>query len=115
LKKINHQCVEEDETYKKALFRRERGVAQINKIKRDEKNKFSQNLMQKTGNLSFFFFLKFFLDFFNFLISAGSKETGNKTTSKNMFGSTNMSGFNVTNKSFGETNPLNDKIEKEMN
>lgn len=38
-----------------------------------------------------------------------------KTTSKNMFGSTTMSGFNQTNKSFGETNPLNDKIEKEMN
>lgn len=38
-----------------------------------------------------------------------------KTTSKNIFGSTNMSGFNETNKSFGETNPLSEKIEKEMN
>ena len=51
LKKINNQCVEEDETYKKALYRRERGVAHFNKIKRDEKNKYSQNLMLKTGKL----------------------------------------------------------------
>jgi len=49
LKKTNNQCIEEDETYKKALYRRERGVAQINKVKRDEKNKFCHNLMQKTG------------------------------------------------------------------
>ncbi len=31
-----------------------------------------------------------------------------------MFGNTTMSGFNATNKSFGETNPLTEKIEKEM-
>jgi hypothetical protein len=49
LKKINGKCIEEDETYKKALYKRERGVAHINKLKRDEKNKFSQNLVQKTG------------------------------------------------------------------
>ncbi len=52
LKKVNNQCVEEDETYKKALYRRERGVSQINKLKRDEKNKFSQNLIIKTGTFS---------------------------------------------------------------
>jgi len=32
-----------------------------------------------------------------------------------MFGSTTMSGFDQTRQSFGETNPLQDKIEKEMN
>lgn len=50
----------------------------------------------------------------NFNDSALSKETMTKSTSKNMFGTTTMSGFNATNKSFGETNPLNDKLEKEM-
>ena len=49
LKRQNKECVEEDETYKKALYRRERGVAQINKNKRDEKNKYSHNLIQKKG------------------------------------------------------------------
>jgi len=53
LKKINNQCIEEDETYKKALYRRERGVAHINKMKRNEKNKFSQNLISKTGENKF--------------------------------------------------------------
>ena len=38
-----------------------------------------------------------------------------KTTSKNMFGVTSISGFNnQTHKSFDNDDPLNDKIDKEM-
>ena len=47
LKKINNKCIEEDETYKKALYKRERGLDHFNKEKRNEKNKFSMNLTQK--------------------------------------------------------------------
>lgn len=38
-----------------------------------------------------------------------------KTSSKNMFGQTTVSGFNApTHKSFDNDDPLNDKIDKEM-
>jgi hypothetical protein len=48
LKKINKKCIEEDETYKKSLYKRERGLSHFNKEKRNEKNKYSLNLTQKT-------------------------------------------------------------------
>jgi hypothetical protein len=52
LKTINNKCIEEDETYKKSLYKKQRGLSSINKEKRNEKNKFSINLPQRNGTLS---------------------------------------------------------------